>query len=472
VNRKINKEGALLSAGGNINLYIGLAWILIIASSIVGGVQIVLQGGWPKLGAIFGVAAGLLQIWLIKTERYRVASWSFLLVMILLAPISAYTTTGPVSSAWVVLPIATMSGAWFLGARQNQFLAGLGVAGVALVYWLHLSGHQFIQPEPATYAISYSFACIFGAVVGNATATRFESKLDQVTALSNELMRSNDFLELRVNERTTELTAALSELKQTQHILIENEKLASLGAMVAGISHEMNTPIGNAITVSSSMHDQLETLATRIADGKLKRSDLDKYVASSLEMLALIQRSAERAGSLIGHFKQVAMDQTSERRRTFQLQEVVEHNLAALKPGFKHAPWKFDNQVPAEIICDTYPGPLGQVIANLIQNAVFHAFDGRTEGTVTISAGSDEGNIWLAVSDDGNGMSAATLAKAFDPFFTTKLGQGGSGLGLSICRRIATNVLGGHLELTSTQGIGTRCSLEFPSVAPGQHLVL
>ncbi len=273
------------------------------------------------------------------------------------------------------------------------------------------------------------------------------SLLDQTERLAAEaaLQTLNLELESRIDARTQELSTALDQLRLAHKDLIQSEKLASLGALVAGISHELNTPIGNAVTVASTLVDKATELDARCQSGHIRKSELSSGLGGIAAMASLIDRSAQRAATLIASFKQVAIDQTSERRRDFDLREVVEDLLTSVRPGLNHLPWQIDNNIPAGIACDSFPGPLGQVVTNLIQNAVLHAFPNRSAGTITLDAKTSDDRLVLTVRDDGVGMDSVTLVRIFDPFFTTKLGKGGSGLGLSICHRIATTILAGEM---------------------------
>ena len=280
------------------------------------------------------------------------------------------------------------------------------------------------------------------------------------------LQTSERLLEARVNARTIELTTALEHLQHTRDDLVQAEKLASLGALVACVAHELNTPIGNALTTASTLQHRMQEFGNTVARGELRRSALDDVVRDGQEMADLITRSCERAGQLINSFKQVAVDQTSEQRRHFDLRTLVEDNIDALRPSFKRAPWVIQIDIPDGLDCDSYPGPLGQVIANLVQNAALHAFADRPQGLLQISARAVDDSIALRVEDDGRGMAPSTLAHIFEPFFTTRLGQGGSGLGLSVSHNIATGMLGGHLTVSSKLGHGSCFILHFPKVAP------
>jgi PAS domain S-box-containing protein len=263
-----------------------------------------------------------------------------------------------------------------------------------------------------------------------------------------------------------ELERRVVDLKRTQADLVQAEKLASLGAMVAGIAHELNTPIGNALVSASTLRDTMRGLREAVQSGTLRRSTLENFSKDGVEIADLVLRSCDRASHLVSSFKQVAVDQTSEQRRRFELGELVDDVVATLMPTFRRVVWSIEVNVPAGICCDSYPGPLGQVIANLINNASLHAFVGRPRGLLHIKGSVVDGGVVIEFVDDGCGMDQGTLARIFDPFFTTRMGLGGSGLGLSISRNIATGLLGGMLTASSNPGHGACFTLTFPEVAP------
>jgi signal transduction histidine kinase len=276
-------------------------------------------------------------------------------------------------------------------------------------------------------------------------------------------------LEAKVAERTTELSRTVEVLQQTRAELLHSEKLAALGSMVAGISHELNTPIGNTLMVATTLQAQVRELNDVVSSGNVKKSTFEGFLRSIDEMSELLVRSCGRASDLIASFKQVAVDQTSERRRSFDLKEVVADVLTLARTTFKHEPWVLEDDVPTGIICDSFPGPLGQVVTNLVQNACVHGFAGRQHGRVKVSARlMAEGTVQLTVTDDGVGMDAATLSRVFDPFFTTRLGKGGSGLGMSVSHRIVGSMLGGSMRADSRPGEGTRFTVIFPAAAPAR----
>lgn len=280
------------------------------------------------------------------------------------------------------------------------------------------------------------------------------------------LRTSERLLEARVQERTAELSATIEGLEKTRFELVQAEKMAALGSLVAGVAHELNTPIGVVVTTASSLEASTVELQRCLDRGEIRKSTLDGYVRETSEMARLIVRSSYRAGELIASFKQVAVDQTSEQRRVFELHDLVEDHVAAMRPSFVQWPWEVHASIAPGIHCHSYPGPLGQVIVNMVQNAAAHAFVGRDHGVLQIRAVLQGGMVEMVFADDGHGMEPEVLAHAFEPFFTTRLGRGGSGLGLSISHNIATAVLGGSLSVSSTPGQGARFVLRFPLNAP------
>jgi signal transduction histidine kinase len=199
----------------------------------------------------------------------------------------------------------------------------------------------------------------------------------------------------------------------------------------------------------------------------MRRSELVGYLDNACTTTEILMRNLQRAADLVTNFKQVAVDQTSTQRRTFLLAEVVAGNVLTLLPSIRRTPFEVVQKIPDELMMDSYPGPLGQVIANLVNNAIMHAFDGRSEGEVELVAEYEKPD-WVAlhVRDNGNGISHANQERIFDPFFTTKMGVGGSGLGLHIVHSIVSEILGGRISVRSEEGHGTCFTLSLPLEAP------
>jgi two-component system, NtrC family, sensor kinase len=218
--------------------------------------------------------------------------------------------------------------------------------------------------------------------------------------------------------------------------------------------------------VASTLHGMSEQFSNEIETG-LKRSSLTSYLAQVKQANDLLLRNLRNSAELIGSFKQVAVDRTSAKRREFKLDEVVAETVRTLAPSFKHSGHVVECAVPPEIAMDSYPGPLGQILNNLINNAMLHGFEGRSRGLIHISANLlEENQVLLQVQDNGIGIVESNLGRIFDPFFTTKLGQGGSGLGLNIVYNLVANVLGGSIRVESKLGQGTTFILQLNLSAP------
>jgi len=269
-----------------------------------------------------------------------------------------------------------------------------------------------------------------------------------------------------LSESNADLLATMGTLKTAQRELVESEKLASLGRLVAGVAHELNTPVGNALMVGSTLGHNVKELGEVIESGQLKKAVLSKFLKESAEACVLLERSLGQAAQLVTSFKQVAVDQTTAQRRKFDLAIVVQEILATLQPRFKKTPFKLDVHTEPDILLDSYPGQLGQVISNIVINAELHGFDGRDSGTIRIETHDLGDSVRLVIQDNGNGIPQAIQGKVFDPFFTTKMGTGGTGLGLNIVHGLVSRVLGGRITLESTETVGTSFILELPKTAP------
>ncbi|GAB2851909.1 hypothetical protein GCM10027277_20310 [Pseudoduganella ginsengisoli] len=270
-----------------------------------------------------------------------------------------------------------------------------------------------------------------------------------------------------------DLTLVLATLKQAQNNLITSEKMASLGALVAGIAHELNTPIGNSLLTASALDDMVVAFERQLAEsGGIKRSALELHLKDTRHACSILAGSLNRAAELITSFKQVAVDQTSGHRRRFDLAGVVRDTVATYAAQLRRANCETTIDIPDMLEFDSYPGSVSQVLSNLISNALLHAFDGRHGGKLTIRAHEmepvpgHERQVTLEFSDDGVGMSPRTLHQIFDPFFTTKMGQGGSGLGMNIVYNIVTGVLRGTISIQSEPEQGTTVTIVIPMVAP------
>ena len=316
-----------------------------------------------------------------------------------------------------------------------------------------------------------------GAIIELNELTDDLKRMAEAIELREDAIRDiNAGLEERVAERTEalsqaneELDATVQNLKATQGHLVQSEKLAALGNLVAGVAHELNTPLGNGLMAVSTLAGRLAEFNAARADG-LRRADFETFIEQVGATSDIAIRNLNRAAELIGSFKQVAVDQTSAQRRKFDLAEVVDEIVVMMQPSLKRTPFRIEEAVPAGLVLDSYPGALGQVLTNLINNAVLHGFAGRDHGVITITAAAAApDSVQLTVQDDGCGIPADRQARIFDPFYTTRLGQGGSGLGLHISHTAVTHILGGTLTVASTPGAGAVFTLLLPRQAPSAN---
>jgi PAS domain S-box-containing protein len=295
-----------------------------------------------------------------------------------------------------------------------------------------------------------------------------------------ELALHREHLEVLVAARTTELTqaveradqinselsSALSTLSLAQDELVRRDKMAALGALVAGVAHELNTPIGNSLVVASALVERTRAIGTNVAGG-LRRSELERYLADAAEAGDLLVRNLKRAATLVAGFKQIAVDHASSERRAFSLTGLLSDLAAPLRVAAKGARVKIALALEPALDMDSYPGPLSQVVTELFENCLAHAFPDGKGGTVRIGAAlRARDQVAITVEDDGAGMTAQVQARVFDPFFTTRMGAGRSGLGLHVAHNIVSAVLGGRIELHSEPGQGASFTLLLPLVAP------
>jgi PAS domain S-box-containing protein len=261
--------------------------------------------------------------------------------------------------------------------------------------------------------------------------------------------------------------AALHNLRETQNSLIEAEKLAALGRLVAGVAHEVNNPVGISLTVASSLERKAALFAAEVARGDLRRSSLNEFLETCRDASSQLVANLNRAAELIQSFKQVAADRNYSDQRSFDLGDLTEQVVMSLRPGLRKHHLSLTVDCEPNLSMNSYPGPYGQVLTNLFLNAVAHAFPNGRPGEVHIEVrGSGKDNVEIIFSDNGCGMSLDVRRRAFDPFFTTRRDQGGTGLGLHIVYSIVTNRLGGRLDLDSKPGEGTRIQIILPRVAP------
>jgi signal transduction histidine kinase len=278
------------------------------------------------------------------------------------------------------------------------------------------------------------------------------------------LRKSQKLLETRVKERTIELENSVKKLLQTQEQLIESEKMASLGRLVAGIAHEINTPLGIAITAASHLEAETTSFNKKFNNNKMSKSELAKFIAVNKQCSDLVLSNLSRADELIISLKDISVDQSTEECRTINLKAYINEIILSLTPKIKNTKINVCVIGNESIKIKSIPGFIAQVITNLFMNAVNHAFQQKTAGNITITIKPLENNqaVNIIFSDDGCGISADIKDKIFEPFFTTNRAQGGTGLGLNIVYSLVTQKLKGSINCESTLGIGTQFIITLP----------
>ena len=289
-----------------------------------------------------------------------------------------------------------------------------------------------------------------------------------VQAQSN-LTALNASLEKRVEERTAELALANEHLRAEQQNAIETAKMASLGRMVAGFAHELNTPVGIAVGAVSQLNDEVRKLEAMLQREEVDEHEVQDVLTFMAESAGLAGSNLQRAGRLVQSFKRTAVDQTSEAERDFALAELIDDVLHNLQPVFKRTAIAFVVDCPKDLVLHGVPGVLTQVFTNLCTNAYSHAYaEGSRGGTVHISAQRSGGNVEVCFQDDGAGIPSENVAKVFEPFYTTNRHRGGSGLGLYIVYSLITQSLGGSIECQSNPDQGTLFTFRFSYTAAAQ----
>jgi signal transduction histidine kinase len=278
-------------------------------------------------------------------------------------------------------------------------------------------------------------------------------------ALREHEARMREVLEQRIEERTRELKTATEQL-------VESEKLALLARVVAGVAHELNTPIGNIVTIASTLEERIKEIGKSVRAGTLTKHALETAVEECADASVMIVRSSQHAGELVDSFKKVAVDTASQRRRKFDLRDTMADIVNTLGTMMRHAHVTSDLQIPPGIQMDSFPGYLEQIFSNLIINSIHHGFEDRGSGHIQITGRVLKDSVEIVYRDDGIGIAPEFHHKVFEPFYTTKLGQGGSGLGMFIVFNLTHAALKGDIRLESAVGEGLTLTLTMPVVTP------
>lgn len=254
----------------------------------------------------------------------------------------------------------------------------------------------------------------------------------------------------------------VTEIEAAQENLARSERMSALGALVAGVAHEINTPIGIGVTAASHIEESTQSIDRGYRAGRLMQADLEAFIADMAETSRLLLRNLERAAELVASFKRVSVDQSIDDRRAVDLGRLLSDIVTTLGPQLRRSRNKLSLDCPPGVVMDCYPGTLSQVVTNLVMNSLFHAFPDGRPGQMALTVEPDVGKVRILYRDDGVGVAPDILKRIFEPFFTTKRGQGGSGLGLSVVYNLVTHRLGGTIEASSPPGAGLSFRITLP----------
>jgi signal transduction histidine kinase len=367
-------------------------------------------------------------------------------------------------------PAGLINRTFFLGEMSKPFRREL---------FQHRTCSVFMDASPLVVDEGMSIPSLSQRVVGSsgqALADGFiitdECGLYVGMGNGTDLMKLVAYLQAEKNQALNaanqELKTILDTLNTTQKQLVQSEKMASLGGLVAGVSHEINTPVGVAVTAASFLENSANTFRDLFKNGQMKKSDLEKFVSIVDESAKMLLGNLQRAADLIQSFKRVAVDQTTNDISRIDLKQYLDEVILSLRPQFKNRPIDVTIRCQENITLEVPAGPLSQVFSNLLNNALLHAFDADDSGSITVTCRLlEDGRTEMRFKDTGKGIPPEVLPKIFDPFFTTKRGHGGTGLGLHILFNIVTQQLLGTVEVTSQPGAGT----EFVVMLPASALV-
>ena len=370
-------------------------------------------------------------------------------------------------------------------------VAGLGIGAVFIVIMLLLMRVLFtpfdkvlalikgsikrdesgtVSIQPMHYPAHNEFTPLINALGEvyqqvNSYVNEISCSKEAIEHLNEELERKVEFRTEQLERKTSEAVVALEDLKRTQEQLIKTEKHAALGRLVAGVAHEINTPLGVAVTAASCIEKEFEHLFEMIETGRVKRSKVDEHHHAIIKGNAMLKGNLARATDLIASFKLVAADQTSDEPRRFSVAEYINQVVLSLEPAIVGPGFEVKVNCDDELELYSQPGALAQIITNLIDNALRHGLSGKIRGTITINIQRREEYTVIEVGDDGKGIREDIMGYIFDPFYTTNRQEGCSGLGLHLVYNLVTQQLGGNIHCDSRPGQGTTFTISLPDLA-------
>jgi signal transduction histidine kinase len=292
-----------------------------------------------------------------------------------------------------------------------------------------------------------------------------EQQKDELIIKQRELRQENEnrqYIEDELRKRNNELAESMETLQLAKDQLVESERMASLGGLVAGIAHDVNTPLGVGVTAASFMQERIKILNVAFEDKKLTSRTMSLFLTEAQQTTTLLLSNLNRASELVSSFKQVAVDQTSEAERDVDLKLYIQEVVQSLAPNFKKTKHKIEVSCPDDLVIRCAPGVVAQIFTNMIMNSLIHGFENKKQGLIKVDIKNDGETITVHYKDNGKGLSQELLERHFDAFFTTKRGKGGSGLGTHIMYNLVTQTLGGQIKASSQEDQGIDYNITFP----------
>ena len=419
------------------------------------------------IGSVVAIILSVLFL-LLKLEWIRFVSHALVFTS-MVAVIAVLLLNGGIRDmSLILLPVVLLFASVLLGSRSVLFYGSLislmviGLYAAEVTYWIPNKRSDMITLDNLILVlftialITFYLHLTFAQIVRGTQQNQHQS--ESLKATINKLQQIRSSLE----QRTTELSLTNEHLIATQRQLVEAEKMASLGSLVAGVSHEINTPLGIGITAATTLATMTEELQAHYQCSDIRRSYFEEYLANAAESNRLIVNNLLRVDQLVQSFKQLSVDQLTLERRKFQLKTYLEEIVRGLEPMLRSGQHTLLILVDEAITIDSYPGALAQVITNLIVNSVMHGYSKRSHGNLCIRAAIANARLHLIYQDDGVGIDQAHLTKIYEPFFTTARDRGGTGLGLHIVYNLVTQKLGGTIRHESELNAGVTFYLDLP----------
>ncbi len=428
---------------------------------------------FETIGLLVSVAMSSAALGLVIRDKLQWAAWLSAFQFVSVPAYLALTSLGTFDSAMLLFPVGLISLAILVRPLKMAIVSGLTMLVGVFIAVATLRGaignpalQALVEANPIDVIVSVVVISFSGAVatyVSHIFQGMLRSLADyQATLEANIAKQASD-----LDGSNAQLAISQAKFAQARAQLLRGEKLAGLETLVAGVAHEINTPISNAALTANALRHHMTELVDLIDRGAVRKSEIKRLVGQLDEAAEVVVRATGRAADLVASFKKVAVDQSSGRRRLFLLDEVTQDVLATLKPSFGEKRIRIECDIESQLQFNGYPGPLSQVLTNLVQNAAIHGLRGGDGGLIRVVARKvAENSVEIRVSDDGVGMSDETVSRIFEPFFTTQPDRGGSGLGLFLVQELVTGTLGGKIQVISKPGAGSEFLLRLPLESP------